>query len=109
MDIIFYNGSVNTLDGTGTVYSAVGAASGMVRALGTDEELRRLMGPNTDAIDLKGAALFPGFMEAHNHLAIYGYLIDGIDLSAANAKKMERLSADETDYVNHLKTYFDTN
>ena len=88
MDIIFYNGSVNTLDGSGTVYSAVAATNGMVAALGTDQEVRRLMGPKTDAIDLKGAALFPGFMEAHNHLAIYGYLIDGIDLSASNAKKM---------------------
>jgi predicted amidohydrolase YtcJ len=54
MDIIFYNGSVNTLDGTGTVYSAVGVASGIVTALGTDEELRRLMGPKTEAINLKG-------------------------------------------------------
>jgi hypothetical protein len=93
MDIIFYNGSVNTLDGSGTVYSAVGAANGMVAALGTDEELRRLMGRKTEAIDLKGAALFPGFMEAHNHLTIYGYLIDGIDLSASNAKKMDDILA----------------
>jgi len=93
MDIIFYNGSVNTLDGSGTVYSAVGAANGMVAALGTDEELRRLMGRKTEAIDLKGATLFPGFMEAHNHLTIYGYLIDGIDLSASNAKKMDDILA----------------
>ncbi|MGD1973437.1 MAG: amidohydrolase family protein [Desulfobacterales bacterium] len=93
MDIIFYNGSVNTFDGAGTIYSAVGAANGMIAALGTDEELRRMIGPKTEAIDLKGAALFPGFMEAHNHLIIYGYLIDGIDLSASNAKKMDDILA----------------
>jgi len=91
MDIIFYNGRVNTLDGAGTVYSAVGAVNGIVTVLGTDEELRRLMGANTEVIDLKGAALFPGFMEAHNHLAIYGYLIDGIDLSASNAKNIDNI------------------
>ena len=33
MDIIFYNGSVNTLDGDETIYSAVGAANGMIAAL----------------------------------------------------------------------------
>ena len=53
MDIIFYNGSVNTLDGSGTVCSAVGAANGMVAALGTDEELRRLMGPKTEAAECR--------------------------------------------------------
>jgi predicted amidohydrolase YtcJ len=93
MDIIFYNGRVNTLDGTGTVYSALGATNGMVAALGTDEELRRLMGPKTEVIDLKGATMFPGFMEAHNHLTIYGYLVDGIDLSASNAKNMDDILA----------------
>jgi predicted amidohydrolase YtcJ len=93
MEIIFYNGSVNTLDGTGTVVSAVGVTNGIVAALGTDEDLRRLMRPKTEAIDLKGATMFPGFMEAHNHLTIYGYLIDGIDLSASKAKKMDDILA----------------
>jgi predicted amidohydrolase YtcJ len=93
MDIIFYNGRVNTLDGAGTVYSAVGAVNGIVTVLGKDEELRRLIKPGVETIDLKGATLFPGFMEAHNHLAIYGYLIDGINLSASNAKKMDDILA----------------
>ncbi len=93
MDIILHNGRVNTLDGVRSVYSAVGAANGMVAALGTDEELRRLMGPKTEVIDLKGATMFPGFMEAHNHLTIYGYLVDGIDLSASKAKKMDDILA----------------
>ncbi len=93
MDIIFYNGRVNTLDGAGTVYSAVGASNGIVTTLGTDDQLRRLMGPKTEAVDLKGATMFPGFMEAHNHLTIFGYLLDGIDLSASNAKKMDDILA----------------
>ena len=53
MDIILHNGRVNTLDGAGTVYSAVGAANGMIAALGTDEELRRLMGPKTEAAECR--------------------------------------------------------
>ena len=93
MDIIFYNGRINTLDATETVFSAVAATNGMVVNLGSDEELRRLMRPETEIIDLKGAAMFPGFMEAHNHLTIYGYLIDGIDLSASKAKKMADILA----------------
>ena len=93
MDIILYNGRINTLDKTARICSAVGAANGIVTALGSDEELHRFIGPETEVIDLKGAAMFPGFMEAHSHLTIYGYLMDGIDLSASNAGKMDDILA----------------
>ncbi len=89
MGTIFYNGRINSLDAAGSVCSAVGITNGIVSAMGSDEELRPSMGPGTEAIDLKGAVMFPGFMEAHNHLSIYAYLIDGIDLSATKAKKMD--------------------
>ena len=93
MDIIFYNGKINTLDDSATEYTAVGTANGLITALGSDEDLRRLKGSNTEMIDLKGTVMFPGFMEAHNHLMIYGYLIDGIDLSASKVAKMDDVLA----------------
>jgi predicted amidohydrolase YtcJ len=89
MDIIFYNGQINTLDASASVYSAVGVTSGIVTALGTDDELRRLVRRRTEVVDLQGAVMFPGFMEAHNHLTIYAYLLDGIDLSPSGTKKMD--------------------
>jgi len=89
MDAIFYNGKIVPLDGSEAAYTAVGAANGRIVALGSDDEVRRLKSSKTDTIDLKGATVFPGFMEAHNHLMIYGYLIDGIDLSAAKVAKMD--------------------
>lgn len=89
MDIIFYNGRINTLDESSRVCTAVGVANGVVATLGSDAELHRLMGAKTETVDLKGSVMFPGFMEAHNHLMIYAYLIDGIDLSAANAAGMD--------------------
>ena len=89
MDIIFYNGRINTLDESSKVCTAVGVANGIVAALGSDAELYRLVGAKTETVDLKGSVMFPGFMEAHNHLMIYAYLIDGIDLSAARAIRMD--------------------
>jgi len=89
MDIIFYNGKINTLDQNDSVYSAAGVTAGRISAVGSDDELQRFSGPQTETVDLKGATMFPGFMEAHNHLAIYGYLLDGIDLSATKVSKME--------------------
>jgi predicted amidohydrolase YtcJ len=88
MDSIFYNGTINTLDDSSTVCTAVGVINGNIAALGSEEDVGRLRGTNTEMIDLKDAVMFPGFMEAHNHLMIYGYLIDGIDLSASRATKI---------------------
>ncbi len=93
MDIIFYNGRINTLDQAGNVCSAVGVVNGKIAAIGSDEELRSFKGSKTETIDLKGTVMFPGFMEAHNHLAIYAYLLDGIDLSPAKARKMDDILA----------------
>ena len=89
MDIIFMNGKINTLDDAGTTCTAVGARNGFITALGTDADVRNQAGPKTEVVDLKGAAMFPGFMEAHNHLPMYGYLTDGMDLAPANVKKMD--------------------
>ena len=72
MDAIYYNGTINTLDDTSTVCTAVGVSGGIVTALGSDQEVYHLRDSATEMIDLKGTVMFPGFMEAHNHLMIYG-------------------------------------
>ena len=89
MDLIFLGGRVCTLDDAGTVAEAVGVSNGFIEALGSDDEVRRLAGHRTETVDLKGAVVFPGFMEAHNHLMMFGYLTSGLDLSPARVGKMD--------------------
>ena len=89
MDIEFVNGRINTLDDAGTICTAVAAKNGYVTALGTDADVRRQAGPRAEVVDLKGAVMFPGFMEAHNHLPMYGYLTEGLDLAPSRVKKMD--------------------
>ena len=93
LDSIFYNGRINALDDSDNTYEAVGVSNGRIAALGTDQELKAFTGLKTEVVDLKGAVMFPGFMEAHNHLAIVAYLFDGIDLSAKSAKSMDDVLA----------------
>lgn len=88
LDTIFYNGRINALDDAGNTYEAVGVTNGMITALGTNQELKSFINPKTEVVNLKGTVMFPGFMEAHNHLAIVAHLFDGIDLSAGNAKSI---------------------
>ena len=89
MDMIFINGRINTLDNAGTTCTAVGANNGFITALGSDTDVRSQAGPRTEVVDLQGAAMFPGFMESHNHLPMYGYLTDGIDLAPSNVGKID--------------------
>jgi len=89
MDIIYINGQINTLDPADATCTAVGVSNGLITALGSDTEVSRLAGPKAEVVDLKGAVMFPGFMEAHNHLPMYGYLTDGIELAPGNVRKMD--------------------
>jgi predicted amidohydrolase YtcJ len=89
MDIVFINGKINTLDDAGTTCAAVAATNGIITDLGSDTDLLKLRKPKTEVVDLKGAVMFPGFMEAHSHLPIYGYLTDGLDLSPTQVRKLD--------------------
>lgn len=67
-DTIFYGGMIYTgLDQTPTV-AAVAVKDGAVVASGARAELESLVGPATAMIDLRGAAMYPGFTDAHAHL-----------------------------------------
>jgi len=100
METVFVNGRIDTLDSAGTTCTALGVSNGFVSALGKDTDVRYQAGPKADIVDLKGATMFPGFMEAHNHLPMYGYLTEGIDLAPPRAGKMDdilRLVKTETE------------
>ncbi len=82
MDAVFFNGRINTFDPESRVLQAVGVAGGQISALGDSDQVRSLAGSGTRMVDLKGASLFPGFIDCHNHLMIFAYLLNGLDLSS---------------------------
>jgi len=64
-EFVFYNGQVLTADADNTnftVAQAVAVRGNRVFAVGTSQQIRRLAGPNTRIIDLKGRSLTPGFI-----------------------------------------------
>src|SRR6478735_5011832 len=65
--LILHNGAVHTMDDAPTVAPAVGFASGRVTAVGTLDMVRAAT-PNADEHDLRGAVVYPGFIDAHHHL-----------------------------------------
>ncbi len=63
-DFVFYNGQALTADADQdfTIAEAVAVRGNRIFAVGTSEQIRRLVGPTTRAIDLKGRSLTPGFI-----------------------------------------------
>src|SRR5579863_10538509 len=77
-DIVFVNGKVFTADEANHVVQGVAVAGDRFVAAGTDDAVRRYVGPQTRVIDLKGRFVSPGLTDDHFHNEGGG---SGVDLS----------------------------
>lgn len=84
MDLIFRNGNVITMDATDSRASAIALKWGRIARVGHDDNIQQLAGPDTKVIDLEGKTVLPGFIDTHNHLSFYGYLVSSADCRAAS-------------------------
>ncbi len=82
-DLAFVNGDVYTVDPARPWARAVAVSEGRIVAVGDDEEIREVVGPETEVVDLAGRALFPGFQDAHVHPASGGLEMLRCNLSDA--------------------------
>ncbi|MFD4975286.1 amidohydrolase [Streptomyces sp. NPDC058424] len=69
-DLVFTHGPVHTGDPARTRASSLAVTGERITAVGHDE-VRELIGPRTEVVDLSGKLLLPGFQDAHIH-AVYG-------------------------------------
>jgi predicted amidohydrolase YtcJ len=67
-DLILSNGKIITVDERFTVAQAVAIRADRVVAVGSNQEIAQLAGPNTRKIDLKGKSVIPGLIDNHMHL-----------------------------------------
>jgi predicted amidohydrolase YtcJ len=69
---VFVNGKVVTVDSSFSVKEAVAIKNGRFVAVGTDNEMRRWIGPKTVVVSLGGRTVIPGLIDSHMHATVAG-------------------------------------
>jgi len=94
-DAVFWGGPIYTAVSDRPKVEAVAVAKGRIAYAGDRAGAQALVGPTTRVVDLKGAALFPGFTDSHAHLRGIGEreLRLNLEGSKSAAEAMSRLKA----------------
>lgn len=79
-DLVLHSGVVHTLEASRPRAQAVAARDGAIVFVGSTAEARLLIGPKTRVVDLGGRPLYPGFIDAHGHLANFARTLLQVDL-----------------------------
>ena len=72
-------------------FEAFAVARGKVSQTGSTAEIKKLAGPKTQVIDLKGAFVMPGFNDAHAHLANGGF--EKLNVSLIGTKSLAEMQS----------------
>jgi predicted amidohydrolase YtcJ len=89
-DRVLVNGRLLTVDANDSIAEALAIRDGRITAVGTNEEIEALAGPETDRIDLQGLTATPGLLDSHVHFSSGGLLrLTRLDLSFPHVKSIE--------------------
>jgi predicted amidohydrolase YtcJ len=98
-DVVFTGGAVYTADADHRHATSVAVRDGRIAAVGHDD-VRDLIGPRTEVVDLAGGLLIPGFVDAHVHPA-------GAGMEAAQCDLTGAVTLEE--YRSRVRAYADAN
>ncbi|GHG26939.1 amidohydrolase [Streptomyces filamentosus] len=94
-DLVFTRGPVLTLDPARSRATSLAVTGDRITAVGHDE-VRELIGPGTEVVDLTGKLLLPGFQDSHIHAVGGGCELAECDLTE---------SVDVTEYLERIRAY----
>ncbi|TRO52925.1 amidohydrolase, partial [Candidatus Bathyarchaeota archaeon] len=103
-DLVLVNGKVITVDADDSIGEAVAVKYGRVAKVGSNNEIMKLIAPETEVIDLGGKCVTPGFITTHEHFLRYGYnALSGIDLWYPRMKSIEDIKRAVAEKVSTAK------
>jgi predicted amidohydrolase YtcJ len=84
-DLVLTGGKILTLGPRSRVVAALAVRGERIAALGTDDEVARLIGPGTRRIDLRGRLAVPGLFDGHAHMDREGLKLKWPSLAGARS------------------------
>ncbi|MER5850805.1 amidohydrolase [Streptomyces sp. NPDC002012] len=96
-DLVFTRGPIHTGDPARARASSLAVTGERITAVGHDE-VRELIGPDTEVIDLQGKLLLPGFQDSHIHAVFGGMELAECDLTGTVGVE---------DYLTRIRSYAD--
>lgn len=84
MKTMWHNGTLYTMEREGDTAEALLTEEGKILAVGTYEQLKDQA---DKTVDLKGAVLYPGFIDNHMHMIGHGQKLLSLDLSKATSSE----------------------
>ncbi len=86
-NLILYNGNIFTANPTLPKVQAIAIKGDRIIALGSNEEVLKFKGPGTQLIDLKGAFVTPGIVDAHLHFLSGSLTLVRLDLTGKSLEE----------------------
>jgi len=83
VDMVVHHAVIYTVDSSFSTAEAMAVSDGKIIATGTNDEILKKY-KATESIDAKGAAVYPGFIDAHAHFVGYGRSLFQVDLFGTN-------------------------
>jgi len=87
-ELIVINADIRTADPIRMRASAFAIEAGKFIAVGTNEEISKLIEPNTRVLDAEGKSVLPGFIDSHTHLSSGAKIVTGINLTGIREKSV---------------------
>jgi predicted amidohydrolase YtcJ len=84
-DLVLTNGRIYTEDNARRVVSALAVRGGRILFVGSDAEAKVLASPSTRLLDLRGATVLPGIIDAHAHLLGLGYMLQSANVAGSTS------------------------
>ncbi len=80
-DKIFLGGNIITVDENNPEAQAIAVYKGKILAVGSEAEVLKFKGSQTEIIDLQGNTLMPGLIDAHTHPILSSMMGQVVDIS----------------------------
>jgi predicted amidohydrolase YtcJ len=71
-DLVLTNGRIVTVDDGRPEAEAIAISKDRIQAIGSAADIKPMIGPSTQVIDLQGQLAIPGFIESHGHFSGVG-------------------------------------